>query len=142
MKEPSDEQVITPGQMRELAEKLIKKYDNWNYDKMANAFMNLVLLHQKSFNYRSYQDIENTISSLNPKKPSKRDIKAVTEEKLRSMLYKLYSLDIHQERNKVVHKYGYRPHRNQTKKRLNQVSYIISGFREYYKNKTLLDQHG
>ncbi len=99
--------------MNELLILFNQKVKTYTFAKLRNLFINLVMLENMSGDLNESEDMLNTISEFTVE-PSNRIIAQVEDHKIRDLLQRLKSSEINILRNKVIHKYAYRPSKEET----------------------------
>lgn len=108
-------------------EQLYDKTKSYTYSKMLNIFFD-IFLNNKTFNSR--QDIDdylNQIQNFAGNNPTIQEIQNYPAGPKRDLMLDLKRLDIHEMRNKVVHKYVFRPSRQDVEGYLESVRRILIG---------------
>ncbi len=120
-------------------EKIHKRFKKFTYYELRNIVFD-VYLNDKSFS--TQEEILDYLYKLtgNPiQEPSDKNIKAKIDEKQRNIFMDLKGLKIHEIRNNVVHKEGYRPTLDDVKHYINQVTSFIENFKRAYNMYSILE---
>lgn len=120
--------------------KLHKKIKDYTYSKLRNAFFDLYL-YNKSFH--SQTEIDNYINAIDcfaKIEPADKDIQKYRDSKTQDLFLDLKKLKIGKMRNKVVHKYGFRPNIKDVKKYLEEVSNVVFGLQTKLKIDEIQDE--
>ena len=110
--------------LNELSEKLSKKIDKFTFHHMRKLFLWRVTAPDSPKNLDDSNEIIEDISNHFGHAEGFR-IDALSDEVLRSLLRDLERVDIHKTRNKVVHKQGYRPTRDEVENALKETRRIL-----------------
>ena len=70
-------------------------------------------------------EARNYMQKLDPNSPKDVELKSVTNTELVSLLIRIKEVAIHELRNKVVHKVGYHPKRDEAEKALQEARSIL-----------------
>ena len=124
------ERKIYNKELNSLLETVVKKFA---FSKMLNEFIKF-FIYKESKQKINYEESKNYITQMNGRKNYKiNDIKKISNSKLRNKLIVLSCMDkkdmlINNIRNKVAHKLGYRPTKDETEKEIKIAKNIIFGF--------------
>jgi len=97
-------------QCNKFMEKLHKKIKGCTFVPLRNIVVDMCSNEKK---FPSVKEIEDYINAINVTDCSTPDISGIQPEEKRQYLKVLLDLKIYKTRNNVVHKYGYRPHRDE-----------------------------
>ena len=108
----------------QLADELYSTIRPFTFDPLRWIFLNNVLQSQK---LRSLDDSEKAIKNLPNlrKAPSDALLATVPNRQLRDLLRKLKKMKINELRNRVVHKYAYRPKREEVDSAIQETRAIL-----------------
>ncbi len=109
-----------------LAEQLYGKVQRLTFEPMRRLFLKLVV---ESTAPTSLAEAETIIPNLAEKPPEMRKeaIEGVADEGLRGLLLQLHIASINKLRNRVVHKYAYRPTAEEAEAAHNEAAGILHG---------------
>lgn len=115
--------------MNELLTLFHQKVKTYAFAKLRNLFINLVMLENMPRDLNESEDMLNAISEYT-EEPSDRSIAQVEDHKMRDLLQRLKSSEINILRNKVIHKFAYRPSKEETEnlfKETKNIIYLLAG---------------
>ena len=110
--------------LNELSEKLSEKIEKYSFGYMRKLFLWRVTALDSPNTLGDSEDIIEDIPN-HLRHAERCRIDAVSDEVLRSLLRNLRGVIIHKLRNKVVHKQGYRPKRQQVENALKETRCIL-----------------
>lgn len=120
-------------------ERVHKRFKKFSYCELRNIVFD-VYLNDKSFSTQSeILDYLDKLSDNNISEPSDKNIKATVDEKRRNILMYLKKLRIHEIRNAVAHKEGFRPSLNDVKYHMAQVKSLIGDFKTVFNLHDILE---
>ena len=116
--------------LNEYRKRLFDSVEGYSYERLRNLFLDLYI-YNKSFNDQQDIDdyLEGIVSIVNHC-PPEAVIKNYPDQRTRDLLLDLHGLDINKIRNKVVHKYAFRPSSQDVQKYWDSVGRIIYGLRQ------------
>jgi len=120
-------------QLNALFKKLYDNIEKYTFDKLRQVFFNLYF-YNKSF--QSIKMIEDYIDTLDHQKniiPDDSEIEKYPNIKARNAFKELKCLGINKLRNNVVHKYGYRPSKQEVEENFKKIQGIICALDSYFK---------
>ena len=108
--------------LNQLSQNLEEKIKSFGFDQMRSCFLCLII---ESNPPSTLDEAENHIKKLYPRLPKDVDLKSVTGTALADLLIRVKRATIHELRNKVVHKTGYRPTRVEAEEALKETRSIL-----------------
>ena len=111
--------------INKLSRILYESMEKFTFKPLANIFFDLCLNPQT---FTSKQAVEKYIQCLEcaaKKNPKDDEIKSYPNRKVSEVLLRLKEIDINELRNRVVHKEGYRPSREEVEKSFKEAQEII-----------------
>ncbi|HLX13493.1 MAG TPA: hypothetical protein VKS81_11830, partial [Bacteroidota bacterium] len=96
-------------QFNALSNLLFDKTKLYSYSKMRNIFVNLILSRETIPNFETSEKIISKISSLAKSEVADEEIDRFDSNRIGGLLKRLREPNVIELRNKVVHKYAYRP---------------------------------
>lgn len=105
--------------------KLDKKTRDYPYSKLLNVFWDLYLKNKSFHSQTSIDDYTNVIDCYAKLEPEDEDILKYHDPKTRDLFMRLKKLKINEMRNKVAHKYAFRPSRKDVEKYLEEVRVVV-----------------
>ena len=108
--------------MNELRHDLETKIGRFTFEKMRSVFLRLVI---ESNPPATLHEAGKYISELSPMLPKDSEVKSVTDRSLVDYLMRVKGTHINKLRNKVVHKAGYRPTREEAEKELQEAGSVL-----------------
>lgn len=120
-------------------ERIHKRFKKFTYYDLRNIIFD-IYLNDKSFSTQSeILDYLDKLSDNNISEASDKNIKAIVDEKQRNILMYLKKLKIHEIRNAVAHKEGFRPSLNDVKYHMAQVKSFIEDFKTVFNLHDILE---
>jgi hypothetical protein len=107
------------------SDKLYKKTHDYTYSKLLNVFFDLYLKNRSFHSQMSIDDYMNVIDCFAKIEPKDEDMQKYHDPETRDLFMRLKKLKINEMRNKVAHKYAFRPTLQDAKKYHKEVESII-----------------
>lgn len=114
------------NELNKIIKFLYDAIKDYPYLKIRNIFINTVLSNQSNNSLEASNTFIENIKNLTTE-PKNNLIENITDKKLKPLLIKLKNSKIHELRNKVVHKYAYRPTLEEVEKTINETREIVLG---------------
>ena len=108
--------------LNQLFQILEQKIKPFGFEKMRGCFLRLII---DSNPPSTLDEARNYMQKLDPRPPKDVELKSVTDTALVSLLIRIKEVAIHELRNKVVHKVGYHPKRDEAEKALQEARSIL-----------------
>ena len=108
--------------MNELYKNLEAKIHGFGFDKMRGGFLRLVVeSNPPSEPYEAARYIDD----FTPESPKDSVLKSVTDSTLADYLMRVKRAGINEVRNRVIHKSGYRPSREEAEKEVKEARSVL-----------------
>lgn len=121
---PFNREENSTNELNRLISKIYEETKKYSYIKMQNIILNLLVEDIHPSNIENSLEIINNISNY-ASQPSRNKIEGIEDEELKTMLLELMDVNISSLRNKVVHKFAYRPSEKEASDSIEEIRRII-----------------
>lgn len=123
---PFNREENSTEELNEVIDAIYEKTEKFTFSKMQNIFLNLIIGEINP------PDIVNSLTIINniptyANQPARQSIESMCDGELKEMLFSLLDSNISSLRNKVVHKFAYRPSEREAENAIDEIRRIIFG---------------
>ena len=111
------------AKMNQLSRELSRKTKKFTFWKMRNLFLYLAIDSIPSSNLGESETYIDALANSNP--PEDAELNSLVDRKLAHFLVRIRRTNIHELRNEVVHKEGYRPTRTEAEDALGEALSVL-----------------